>query len=93
MYKYHLEFQAMVGTALGLLLNGGITKFYKKNNRKIEAFKIKQLELQKKYCVFENNNPKFITNEAGENKPVLIEGFTYEQLEADYNELLNTKVS
>lgn len=75
---------------LWFLLSNKISEFYKLNGVRIQSILDKNNALSEKYFTFENGKPVF-DGEGEDKKQRMNEGFTQEDYEQEWNELMNTQ--
>lgn len=89
--KVNSEIEQIASSAVGMLLAGKVSEFYKNNGERIKAVQEKILAIQKKHIVFENGAIVFPERKEGDQspiKPVFLIGHSEEELQKEYRTLV-----
>jgi len=90
--KVNSEIEQIASTAVGMLLAGKVSEFYKNNGERIKAVQEKILAIQKKHLVFEDGKIKFPERKEGDVSPmipVFLIGHCEADLQNEYKELVS----
>lgn len=87
LYNYHIEIESGKHTIWNLLLKKQITEFRNANGLVLSGILREAKEIEKEFLEFENGKIKMV-----DNKPVLLEGKTEEEMNKKWNELMNRPV-
>lgn len=90
--QFHQEISQLQNSVIMFLLKGRVTDFYKDFGIRINTVLEKKTKLQKEYFVFDGENIKK-EGEGNDQKPVMLEGKTYDEFIEKYNQLMNEQVS
>ncbi len=90
--KVNSEIEQITSTAVGMLLAGRVSDFYKNNGVRIKAVQERITDMQKKHLVFEEGKIKFPERKEGDTSPmvpVFKIGHSDAELQKEYREFMD----